>query len=85
MLLFGNMFYGVVLVACNVVFTLGYWMFSESLIEIPFFQMGNGLLVFGISILQVRKFSYFKLFVSHGDGIISNTFCFRECAHCSDF
>ncbi|VBB30058.1 unnamed protein product [Acanthocheilonema viteae] len=51
-LLLGNMFYGIVLIGCHVVFTLGYWRFSESLVEIPYFQMGNGLLVFGISILQ---------------------------------
>ncbi|VDN03574.1 unnamed protein product [Thelazia callipaeda] len=51
-LLLGNMFYGIILVGCHVVFALGYWRFSESPLEIPYFRMGNGLLVFGISILQ---------------------------------
>ncbi|KAK6112590.1 putative integral membrane protein [Brugia pahangi] len=63
-LFLGNMFYGVVLVGCNVVFTLVYWLFSESLVEIPFFHMGNGLLVFGISILQALSLCYPALLLS---------------------
>uniref|UniRef100_A0AAF5Q5X6 Uncharacterized protein n=1 Tax=Wuchereria bancrofti TaxID=6293 RepID=A0AAF5Q5X6_WUCBA len=56
------MFYGIVLVSCNVVFTLVYW--SESLVEIPFFHMRNGLLVFGISILQALSPCYPALLLS---------------------
>ncbi|VDK68738.1 unnamed protein product [Onchocerca ochengi] len=63
-LLLGNMFYGVVLVGCHIVFTFTYWLFSESLVEIPFFRMGNGLLVFGISILQAISICYPALFLS---------------------
>ncbi|VDK75879.1 unnamed protein product [Litomosoides sigmodontis] len=58
LMLLGNMFYGVVFICCHIVFTLGYWLFSESLIEIPFFQMGTGLLVFGISILQALSLCF---------------------------
>ncbi|KAL3990305.1 putative integral membrane protein [Acanthocheilonema viteae] len=63
-LLLGNMFYGIVLIGCHVVFTLGYWRFSESLVEIPYFQMGNGLLVFGISILQALSLCFPALLLS---------------------
>ncbi|VDP14113.1 unnamed protein product [Onchocerca flexuosa] len=63
-LLLGNMFYGIVLVGCHISFTLTYWLFSESLVEIPFFRMGNGLLVFGISILQAISICYPALFLS---------------------
>lgn len=67
MLLLGNMFYGIVFIICHIVFILGYWIFSESLTEIPFFQMGNGLLIFGTSILQVQFtciLSFHNIFVS---------------------
>uniref|UniRef100_A0A158Q7B7 MARVEL domain-containing protein n=1 Tax=Elaeophora elaphi TaxID=1147741 RepID=A0A158Q7B7_9BILA len=63
-LLLGNTFYGAVLIGCHILFTLGYWLFSESLVEIPFFQMGNGLLVFGISILQALSLCYPTLLLS---------------------
>ncbi|CAG9530716.1 unnamed protein product [Cercopithifilaria johnstoni] len=56
--LLGNMLYGIVFTGCHIAFILSYSAFSEWLIEIPFFEMGNGLLVFGIAILQALSLCF---------------------------
>ncbi|VDK31032.1 unnamed protein product [Gongylonema pulchrum] len=65
MILFlGNMFYGVVLIGCHVVFSLGFWRYSESPVEVPYFRMGEGLLVFSISLLQLISVCHPALLLS---------------------
>ncbi|MCP9263067.1 hypothetical protein DINM_006419 [Dirofilaria immitis] len=76
-LLLGNMFYGIVLVGCHVIFILSYWLFSESLIEIPFSAWVMAVsvcyptLLLSMTVLNVVAASIALFMISYA---ISNTY-----------